>query len=135
MRPMQVEEFKTYWKLVESDAQDALMIDCEKAELTEWEVSDPDFTLKCAGMQHKNLKIDHGIARAVSSEGSIHERTLKEGKFHGLHRAVFKDKVRLSLYQEGVRIAYMAIDHKFAEIYRSDPYNYLETFKACDLKL
>ena len=85
-------------------------------------------------MQHRGLKKDHGIARAISSEGSIHERTLKEGVFHGLHRAVFSDKVRLSIYKDGIRIAYMAFDHNFKEFYRHDPNKFMARIKARDLK-
>ena len=85
MRPLTTSEFLAFWKLVEPEAD---MTDIGIADLTEWEVKTPEFTLQCSGMQHRELKTDHGIARAISSEGSIHERTLKEGKFHGLHRAV-----------------------------------------------
>ena len=132
MRPLTTSEFLAFWKLVEPEAD---MTDIGIADLTEWEVKTPEFTLQCSGMQHRELKTDHGIARAISSEGSIHERTLKEGKFHGLHRAVFNDKVRLSIYKDGSRLAYMAFDHNFREFYRHDPNRYMLKIKASDLKL
>ena len=122
MRPLTTRDFEGFWRLVEPTST---MIDIVLADLKEWKVKDDECTLYCAGMQHRDLKKDHGIARVISSEGSIHERTLKEGKFHGLHRAVFSDKVRLSIYREGVRIAYLAFDHSFREIYRNDPNGYL----------
>ena len=110
------------------------MTDLLKADFKEWKTTHPEYSLICCGMQHRKSGLDHGIARAISSEGSIHERTMKEGKFHGLHRAIFHDKIRLSVYKDGVRLAYLAIDHDFKEFYRQDPYNYLAKFTAEDLK-
>ena len=109
------------------------MIDIVATDISEWQVKTDEYTLNCEGMRREGGP-DHGITRAISSEGSIHERSVKDGKFHGLHRAVFHDKVRLSLYKEGERLAFLAFDHDFEEFYRHDPDNYLSNVSAGDFK-
>ena len=67
----------------------------------------------------------HGIVRLIEPYNGVFESTFKNGRNHGLSRAVFDDQVSIVLFKDGVELARFHFDKDFTETGRHDPHGFL----------
>jgi hypothetical protein len=80
------------------------------------------------GMKNSETNKLHGIVRIIEPYTAIFESTYKNGKNHGLSRAIYDNQVIITLYKEGNELAKFSFDKDFMEIQRQDPHRFLTDY-------
>ena len=98
---------KKFWVMANPDDK---ILDLTNVLLSQW-IDSNDWCY--IGMKLQDSGLEHGVVRVIQPHKpnqSISERTYRNGKIHGLNRMVSANSVKVSLYKEGVELAYFAFD-------------------------
>ena len=111
--------FETFWAMASPEAPklDYSLVDYVRQK-------DKDGVLKF-GMKNRETGKLHGIVRMIEPYSGVYESTFKNGKNHGLSRAVFDDQVSIVLFKDGLELARFHFDKDFVETGRHDPVGFL----------
>ena len=111
MKPIKLETFKYYWKMMGDRVP---MHDIYHCEYEEWA---DKFNRKCQGWRNTETGKDHGYVRRCWT--NIIECTYLDGKRHGFNRSIWWGDLYFSLYRYGEEVAVIRCNMDLEEVTRS----------------
>jgi hypothetical protein len=106
----------TFWDMVEPKDSGQPLTDPVSAVFVRWGDDEGTHT----GMRAKSGN-KQGIVRSVDKDGFIIEATYKNNQLHGIQRFILDDRVRVSIFREGRKVAYLHMDKDLNETSRGGP--------------
>ena len=112
LKPMTLMLFRQYWIMLEGDF--SKLTDIERCNFDKWDVAGAAYEgMRCATSGKRN-----GVIREITAMGDINERTSKDNRPHGLFRSITSNRVHIKVFNDGIPIAFLEMDHELNEIRR-----------------